>query len=134
MSHALQSHALQSHALQSHALQSHALQSHALQSHALPNRVLLLINEYSRPMTKPDWRKSKPIITTFRLYLHVKYILFTPVISPTKRLHSMMLNNIGDTEWYNVYVYIRYHGLKTYLREYSDYNMLNADGIGWCNI
>lgn len=126
--------ASQSHALQSHALQSHASRSHALLSHALPNRVLLLINEYSRPMTKPDWRKSKPIITTFRLYLHVKYILFTPVISPTKRLHSMMLNNICDTEWYNVYVYIRYHGLKTYLREYSDYNMLNADGIGLCNI
>ena len=116
------------------SIMSHASQSHASQSHALPNRVLLLINEYSRPMTKPDWRKSKPIITTFRLYLHVKYILFTPVISPTKRLHSMMLNNIVDTEWYNVYVYIRYHGLKTYLREFSDYNMLNADGIGLSNI
>ena len=37
---------------------------------ALPSRVLLLISEYSKPMTRPDWRKSKPIITKYQLYLY----------------------------------------------------------------
>ena len=44
--------------------------SYTLQSHALPNRALLLINEYSKPLTRPDWRKSKPLITTYLLYLY----------------------------------------------------------------
>ncbi len=111
------------------ALPGRALPGRALPGRALPLNVLQIIRDYSKPLTRPDWRHSKPFITTFRLYLHVKYIMFTPVISPTKRLHSMMLNNIVDTEWYNVYVYIRYHGLKTYLRVYTEHNMLKADGM-----
>ena len=33
-----------------------SLTSQALQSHALPNRALKLISEYSKPLTRPDWR------------------------------------------------------------------------------
>lgn len=40
-------------------------------SHALPFRAVSLIREYSKPLTRPDWRQSKPIITTYRLYLVV---------------------------------------------------------------
>ena len=36
---------------------------------ALPIRAVHLISEYSKPLTRPDWRKSLPIVTTFRLYL-----------------------------------------------------------------
>lgn len=37
----------------------------------LPFRAVSLIREYSKPLTRPDWRQSKPIITTYRLYLVV---------------------------------------------------------------
>ena len=101
----------------------------ALPCSALPYRALQIIREYSRPITRPDWRKSKPLITIFRLYLLIKYVMYTPIISPTKRLHSMILYNISETEWYYAYVYIKFYGLHTYLHEHKDYTMLKADGI-----
>ncbi len=36
----------------------------------LPSRALLLIREYSKPFTRPDWRDSKPLITRYQLYLY----------------------------------------------------------------
>ncbi len=62
--------------------------------YVLPSRALLLIREYSRPLTNPDWRNSEPIITMFKLYLK---------ISPaTSELHYIILTNIKMTEWYNI--------------------------------
>lgn len=37
---------------------------------SLPSRVLLLISEYSNPMTRPDWRQSIPLINPRKLFLH----------------------------------------------------------------
>ena len=45
----------------------------ALPSRALPSRTLLLISEYSKPMTRPDWRESKPIITKYQLCLYLVF-------------------------------------------------------------
>ena len=98
---------------------AYALQSHAL--HALPNRALLLINEYSKPLTRPDWRKSKPIVTTYRLYLHVKLS-----VSPLNRLQMC---NIVGTYWYYAYTTISFFGLSKYLERGGDTHMTNADGI-----
>jgi hypothetical protein len=47
---------LPSQALTSQALQSQALLCNALTSHALPSRALKLISDYSKPLTRPDWR------------------------------------------------------------------------------
>ena len=89
----------------------------------LPSRALLLIHDYSRPITRPDWRNSKPVITTFRLYLRVRYVTL-----PNK-LHENILSNIIDTEWHSVYQYIKYKGIKSYLKMNTDHNMSNADGM-----
>ena len=62
--------ALPSRVLPSRVLPSRVLPSRALPSRALPSRTLLLISEYSKPMTRPDWRKSKPIITKYQLCLY----------------------------------------------------------------
>lgn len=56
MTYFLPCHALPSHALRSHALPCHALPSHALPHRALPSRAVQLISEYSKPLTRPDWR------------------------------------------------------------------------------
>ena len=104
---------------------SYALPSRAL-TRALPCRALHLIREYSRPMTRPDWRKSKPIISTYRLYLQVKNVK----LANTKSIYQNILYNISNTEWYFVYVYITYHGVCEYL-QMGDCNihMTYADGI-----
>ena len=96
----------------------------------LPGRALTLIREYSKPLTRPEWRKSKPIITTYKLYLEVKNLGYSPIyLTPTKRLHAFILNNIGNTEWYYAYVYIKCYGLCTFLHVYTNDNILNQDGI-----
>jgi hypothetical protein len=48
-----------------------SIMTYALPSRALPSRALYLIREYSKPITRPDWRDSKPIITKYQLYLYV---------------------------------------------------------------
>ena len=39
-----------------------------LPKNLLPKNALLLIKEYSKPLTRADWRNSKPIVTTYKLY------------------------------------------------------------------
>jgi hypothetical protein len=108
---------------------SRALPSRALPSRALPSRALLLISEYSKPLTRTDWQKFRPVITSYRLYLHVKYVLCTdPTLSPIKRLHSIILTNIMNTEWYQVYTYIKIFGLDRRIVQYSEH-MIKADGM-----
>ena len=96
---------------------------------SLPFRALILIHEYSQPMTKPNWRKSKPIVTTYRLYLQVKNIKLANTIS-MDRLYQNILYNISNTEWYFAYVYISYHGLSEYLKKCDcNIHMPYSDGI-----
>ncbi len=97
----------------------------------LPSRALLLIREYSKPLTRPDWRKSKPIITTYCLYLKVKIFSYAKLeVSPLDRLYLCISCNITDTDWYDVYTSISFYGLYNYLeRRNEDTYMTNADGI-----
>jgi hypothetical protein len=105
------------------------LLSGALSCRALPFRATKLISEYSKPMTKPDWRKSKPIITTFRLYIQVQYLLHIDFIPQHNLLHHIILCNIVDTDWYYLYYYICHYGLSTYTKNSLDVNKLTVDGI-----
>jgi hypothetical protein len=95
-------------------------------SYYLPSHAIKLIREYSRPMTNPNWRKSKPIITPYKLYTHIIKL------KSDKKLHDIILYHITDTEWYRAFEYIKYYGLNKYIKrvvreEYR--NMLKADGI-----
>ncbi len=92
---------------------SYASLSYASLSYALPLRALSLIHEYSKPLTRPDWRNSKPIVTHYELYLHVKY-----TTNDYKKIKRIVLNNIHQTEWHKMYFYIKYRGLDGFLEEY----------------
>jgi hypothetical protein len=82
----------------------------------LPSRALLLIHDYSRPITCSNWRKSKPIISTYRLYTAIRRSrMYTNV---RKTLHNIILHNICDTDWYYKCVYIQKYGLDKYYDEY----------------
>ena len=92
---------------------------------ALPSRALLLIHDYSRPMTRGNWRKSIPIISTYRLYTRVQYLF-----NVRKNLHTIILHNIYQTDWYYAFYYIKYHGLSTYTRDYlNTTRVINMEGI-----
>jgi hypothetical protein len=92
-----------------------------LPSYALPCRALSLIREYSKPMTRPDWRQSKPIVTTYRLYLNV--------INNYSELSYYILSNIWFTDWYQLYTYIKSYGIDNYYYNHRNNNILKIDGI-----
>ena len=98
-------------------------------SYALPSRALLLIRDYSRPMTRPDWRKSKPIITIYRLYLHVKQVININNYTRYNTLYHNVLYRINGTEWYSAYYYINCYGLNCYNNAFK-YNVLKLDVDG----
>ena len=105
--------------------------SYALPSYALPSRALSLIHDYSRPMTRPDWRNSKPIISQYKLY---DYLLKHPIDNTfTKspdRLYQTTLYHIAETEWYFAFTYIRFYGINRYIeRMDGDDHLIYADGI-----
>ena len=67
----------------------------------LPKNVLYIIKEYSRPLTKPNWRSSKPIITTYQLYLRCRLNIETKF-----KLYCIIIDNIYKTDWYYMYIFI----------------------------
>jgi hypothetical protein len=82
----------------------------------LPLRVMTLINEYSKPLTRPDWRKSKPIISTYKLYCIFRR---REINSPTIKLKNIrILENIENTDWYYTFTTIKNSGLDIYFRKY----------------
>jgi hypothetical protein len=62
----------------------------------LPTRALSLISEYSKPMTKPNWRKSKPLTTPYQLYNNT--------LIRSGLLMYKLLMNIIETDWYNLHI------------------------------
>uniref|UniRef100_A0A6C0JIQ4 Uncharacterized protein n=1 Tax=viral metagenome TaxID=1070528 RepID=A0A6C0JIQ4_9ZZZZ len=84
-------------------------------SYFLPLNVLQLISEYSKPFTRPNWRKSKPIISGYDLMMCVS--------NPKSKLHYRILNNITKTdwyiEWYKIQDYIKYYGIDNYCQYHN---------------
>jgi len=73
----------------------------ALPIRALPIRALHIISEYSRPMTRPNWRQSKPLTTAYQLYNNT--------LIRDGLLMARLLLNIIDTEWYYLCMTIKYN-------------------------
>jgi len=107
------------------------LPKNLLPKNLLPKNVLHLIKEYSKPLTRPNWRDSKPIVTTYKLYI----LLYNK--SKNSNYNSLIVTlglNITDTEWYYMFIMITYNGwhnklFENYLFE-NDYNkIIKIDGI-----
>ena len=81
-----------------------------------PSHVLRLIREYSLPITRANWRKSKPVITPFNLYAIIRKRRRN--ILKYRPIYFMVLNNIEDTDWYYTCAYIQKYGLDKYYDEY----------------
>lgn len=99
---------------------SHVLHSHVLHSHVLPSKIIRLISEYSKPLTRPDWRKSKPIITTYKMY--------NMVFGDTRPIIFNLCMNIIETDWYYIYMTVHYSGLK-HIHENDIRVIIRMDGV-----
>ena len=84
---------------------SYALPSYALPSYALPSNVVSLIREYSKPLTRPDWRTLQKM-TTIDLYSYSYRNL--KILTP---LMELLFDNIHHTNWYNIYMTIKLYGI-----------------------
>jgi hypothetical protein len=97
-----------------------------LPCNTLPCRALSLIREYSKPLTRPDWRKSKPIVTTFYLYNMVQT---TPTF--LKPLIYNLYMNVSQTRWFELYACIRFNGLSNVFQRYdiNPETLMKIDGM-----
>jgi hypothetical protein len=109
-------------------LPSHMLPSHMLPSYVLPSRALQIIHDFSKPVTRPDWRQSKPIITTYQMYLKLKYLIDIDCTGENL-LHYRLLCRIIKTEWYYAYTYILKYGLTSFKKSCISKHILKMDGI-----
>ena len=95
----------------------------------LPPELVRLISEYSKPCTRPNWRMSKPIISTYKLYKLSRNQIVN------FRRHLRLLENIKDTEWFYAYKTILEFGLEHYRNEYpvnqrkSIESLIGVEGI-----
>jgi hypothetical protein len=71
---------------------------------ALPCRAVYLIREYSKPITRVDWRQSKPLTTTYQLYNNT--------LVRDGLLMAYLLMNIIDTEWYYLSMRQKYNSIE----------------------
>ena len=81
----------------------------------LPFRVLLLIREYSKPLTRPDWRTCNCLISIeeYIYAIHYKvYINNTP-------LFNLISNNIDESDFYKAYNHIYFFGIDSYILKYN---------------
>jgi len=88
---------------------------------SLPLRALSLIREYSKPLTRADWRQSKPIITSYGIYLHTRPLIFptVPIKLTFYYLCKIIMRNIMQTEWYNLYIVIQQIGIYNASLQYN---------------
>lgn len=89
---------------------------------SLPCRATNLISEYSKPITRPDWRKSNPVISQYGLYSYA-------VNKKKSRLKEYLLRRIHKTDWYNIYTYIQKFGIDEYYYYVGYPDVLHIDGI-----
>jgi hypothetical protein len=74
----------------------------------LPDDVLALIREYSKPLTRPNWRQSIPILSTYQLFL----VTIKKIEDSWQFTHyNVLLANIKETDWYWSYATLQDFGL-----------------------
>ena len=84
----------------------------------LPDDVLAIIREYSKPLTRPDWRTVCPL-SGHLFYASLNYDLcvknhnsvFNYVVVNSINLYKQVFNNLLKTEWGQMYMVVRIFGI-----------------------
>ena len=90
----------------------------------LPSRAIKLISEYSKPVTRPDWRKSKPLATQYNIF---RFAMSRNFKCSKLRFHTFCL--ISKTDWYHIFIFVKQFGLGQYYYHYGWKDILDIDGI-----
>lgn len=77
----------------------------------LPFNILYLIREYSKPLTRPDWKTFKRSIN---VNLFIEEIIDKTILKQTS-LFYRVCENMGDSTFYKMYCYIEYFGIDSYI-------------------
>ena len=96
-----------------------------LPSQVLPSNALRLISEYSKPLTRADWRTLRKM-TNYKLYN-----ISMNVIRKKVNLVLIFQNNIRDTLWYKLYTFTQCWGIEKTSKYFniSEYELLKINGI-----
>ena len=81
----------------------------------LPNKVLNLIKEFSKPVTRPDWRTFERIMSIENFMFNIQY-KFCVFHSP---IYSLVLKNMYISEFYISYQHIYNWGVDSYINVYG---------------
>jgi hypothetical protein len=81
----------------------------------LPIVALNLIREYSKPVTRPDWRTFDRIMSIENFMFNIQYN-FCVFHSP---LYSLVLQNMYSSEFYISYQHIYNWGIDSYINVYG---------------
>ena len=94
-------------------------------SNVLPSNVLRHISEYSKPVSRPNWRTLRKM-TDYKLYS-----IITNVIRKQVNLVLIFQKNMKDTLWYNLYSFTQCWGIEGTSSHYnmSEDELLKIDGI-----
>lgn len=73
---------------------------------AMPSRALQLIRDFSKPLTRPDWRSIRRI-SAFDIYHYVyrSLLILTPLM-------ELIFYNMQHTNWYNMYCNLELFGIE----------------------
>jgi hypothetical protein len=89
----------------------------------LPNHILKLISEYSKPLSRPDWRIFQRKINTESFIQNIEKFNTQPVFKVVKQ-------NMVMSHFYIAYHHIYYFGIESYIALYSeDKNMVISNKI-----
>ena len=84
----------------------------------LPSNVTCLIREYSKPLTRPDWRRIH-LMTTFSMYTDLRKKRLWGQKNFWRKLYSTIMYNIEETNWFIQYVYVLTSGTDTYINNHT---------------
>lgn len=81
----------------------------------LPLRALHLISEYSKPLTRPDWRTFNPLIPIEEYIYTIRYGLS---IKNTNLL-NLVSTNMAESDFYKAFEHIYFFGIDSYILKYE---------------
>ena len=94
----------------------------------LPLRVLTLINEYSKPVTRADWRKLHKM-KNYNLFKSINLCITQNKMN--NKLAFIVRNNMKNSVWWHMYDYIETWGLLNATRYFhlSQDDIIRIDGM-----
>jgi hypothetical protein len=91
-----------------------------------PSNVVRLIHEYSKPVTRPDWRTLHKM-TNYNLYNSINTSIFIHNVD----LVIIILNNMRSNLWREIFTFIEVFGLEKTSEHYNidKDELLKMDGM-----